>query len=213
MSNNHSKHVGLHVDDIWCPVRDSESANIVHELFDLFEQASGMQVNKKKTFVLNQINNDLFNYAPIPSTGFAHLGIPVGPEGIFFDSAAHIQRAASTALCLSNLHLTVDGFKNLAHSYLHSVVNYQLYILSPPLNFFKTFTRICSNMLWSGRAKVSHERLIQSKEDSGIGLWSIKSRSLALKASLLHRILRDPSPLTSLIKSFPPLPQISCPYP
>ena len=59
LSDNHTKTVGLHVDDVWIAVKDDASAEVAIHGLNLFESASGMQTNHTKSYTLNQISKNL----------------------------------------------------------------------------------------------------------------------------------------------------------
>ena len=199
MSPSFGKSVGLHVDDIWISVKDVPSASLASHLLDTFCLASGMEVNHRKSYTLNQLSGDLFGLSPIPATGFKHLGLPVGPKGFYFDASSHLERAQSTVSKLGNLHLSLMGRKRLVHSYVFSPLIYQLYVLTPPTLFLDKFTKVSNGLLWGGRARVRGSLLFQSTDHLGIDLWSLKERSKALKSSLLLRLCRDGGPVAGAL--------------
>ena len=199
ISTSHSKLVGLHVDDVWVAVANEKSAEITIDTLHSFERALGMETNCTKSFALNQIGTNLFGLAPIPETGFKHLGIPVGPHGTYFDSAHHIANTAKLTKKLKNLHLSLNGCKAITHSYILSPIIYQLYVLTPDQSFYNNIDKLISSFIWNSRAKVSKSKLVQSKDNRGIGLWDLRCRADAAKTSLLMRILKNNSDLSNAI--------------
>ena len=199
LSLSHTKVIGLHVDDIWINTADTSSMSMAVTHCCTFCEASGSVINNKKSYSLNQINNDLFGFSSIPDSGFNHLGIPVNQQGQSFPTTAIITKVQRSSLALKNLHLSLQGYKLLAHCYLYSLFTYVAYILEPPTIFYKSFSKSVKSLLWSNRPKVSHKRLVQSHTNFGIGLKDPKTLMLALHTSFMMRILSENTPLSSAI--------------
>lgn len=184
------------MDDVHTSTVDEASTAEVCKCFDLFCSSSGMSINNTKSLILNQISDNNFNLCPIPESGFKHIGIPINANGFYFNPTEHLCRARSTANKLKNLHLSIYGSRHICHAYIFSAISYQLYILTPSKTFFKDLNKSISSFLWPTKAKVSFKRLCQSPENSGIGIFNMESKALALKSSLLLKIISHNSTTT-----------------
>ena len=104
-----------------------------------------------------------------------------------------------SAVALKNLHLSIQGFKLLAHCYLYSLFTYSAYVLEPPTDFYKSFCKSVKTLMWSNRPKVSHKRLVQSSYNFGIGLKDPKTLMLSLHTSFMLRLISEESPISAAI--------------
>ena len=199
LSISHSKVIGLHVDDIWMNTADTTSMSIAVSHCHSFCKASGSVINIKKSYTLNQLSDDQFGFTTIPDSGFTHLGIPVNKNGQSFPATTIISKVQKSAQALKNLHLSLQGYKLLAHCYLYSLFTYTAYILEPPTDFYKSFSKSIKTLMWTNRPKVSHKRLIQTKENFGIGLKDPKTLMLALHTSFMMKLLSVHSPISAAI--------------
>src|SRR5271170_7071528 len=98
---------------------------------------------------------------------------------------ALIIKAISTTAHLKALHLTINGFKHLFHSYVASTLHYHLYLNHAPPAFLKSLRKILVEFLWYNRVKVSLSCLIFHPSETGIGLCHLPTLQLALHTSLL----------------------------
>ena len=156
-------------------------------------------ISLKKSYSLNQLSDDLFGLSNIPESGFTHLGIPVNQHGQSFPAVTIMTKVHKSATALKNLHLSIQGYKLLAHCYLFSLFTYTAYILEPPANFYKVFLKAIKSLIWANRPKVSHKRMIQSTSNYGIGLKDPKTLMSALHSSFMLRLLSENTPVSAAI--------------
>ena len=199
LSPSQHKVIGLHVDDIWINTADTQSmATAVHSCHQ-FCEASGSVINISKSYTLNSTSTDLFGLTTIPDSGFCHLGLPVNKNGHEFPTTTILNKVNRSIQPLKNLHISLQGYKLLAHCYLYSLFTYAAYVLEPPNSFFKLFSQAIKKLLWNNKPKVSHKRLVQSNINYGIGLKDPKLLMQSLHTSFMMRILSEESSLAAAI--------------
>ena len=199
LSATATKVIGLHVDDIWFNTHDTPSMVIAINLCESYCKASGSIINKKKSYALNQLTDDLFGLTQIPDQGFSHLGLPINKWGYSFPENSILPKVQKTTQHLKNLHLSTNGFKLLAHCYLFSLFTYAAYVLEPSTAFFTLFSKSIKHLLWNKRPKIATKRLVQTTENTGIGLKDPKTLMKALHSSFMFRILSSESPVSLAI--------------
>ena len=185
------KKINLHCDDIALLMDGESSAKQAVALLDLFCQASGLRVSSSKTVVRNPVSTNTFGFSPLKSDGTRYLGFLATQSGLVSTFSQRMEKLKSVVKNLNRLPLSIFGKRNMWHSYGSSILLYESYLVSPTEESLKDLDSVRNSFFWKSRPLVSLQRLQQTPEEGGIGLFNDSLRFKASKLSLLLRLFRD----------------------
>ena len=180
----------MYADDTVLLASDDEGIHLWLEGLKVLEDATGLTINKDKTFLLNT-SSTIDEIKPSTEV-FRYLGFNFTDKGLVDDWSAEVLKARQRCKQHAAVYHTITMKSSVLKTYILSPLWFKGFLIGKP---DQELSRAIRMFLWGSlmgaHTKVSSQRAIRPKKFGGLGLWDFDVRYTALKASLALRILHD----------------------
>ena len=182
----------MYADDTCLASLSTIGLNIWVQCLETLAKATGLNINVKKTFIINDNMTDS-DIKELMEEFFRYLGFAFDKNAIadgFKDQLEKVTKIISTCIAPKmNIHLKVTILK----CYYLSKLWFQGFING---RSSEELEEACQNFLWTTTkghkiTKVSKKRAEQPMFKGGLGMWNLGERFTALKANLMDRIIHQ----------------------
>ncbi len=163
----------------------------LHKLLDIirkFTVASGLKLNVSKSSCICKLVTQCL---PLPraSADERYLGFYINARGLS-DHTTMLCNSISSVRPISGL--TIFGKTTVLKTYILSKLNYFMYITHPSAQLEKEVNKTINRILWNGRCQMRKERIAQPKNNGGLNIHPLSTRSSAQKAWIYRRMCKHP---------------------
>ena len=180
----------MYADDTVLLSKDSLGVKLWMKGLQVLEEATGLTINKTKTFLLN---------SPIAVDGvkpsekpFRYLGFNFEKSGLIDDWNEEIKKAIQRCKSQAALCDTITTKMSVLKSYILSTLWFKGFLIGKPsAELDKSIKEFLWNTGSRTQVRVSAQRALRPKKWGGLGLWDFDIRYTALKAKLALRMIQD----------------------
>jgi hypothetical protein len=180
----------MYADDTVLLSTDSLGVKLWMNGLQVLEKATGLTINKTKTFLLNSpIAVDGIEPSEKP---FRYLGFNFEKGGLIDDWNKDVEIAIQKCKSQAALCDTITTKLSVLKSYILSTLWFKGFLIGKPS---AELDRSIKEFLWNTGSKtlvrVSAQRALRPRKWGGLGLWEFDIRYTALKAKLALRMIQD----------------------